>query len=293
MDFDQLKAFYTLAQTRNFTRTAEILHLVQSTVTMRIKQLEERVGKPLFIRDKRNVEITQAGMALLPYAERIIKLAQAGIQEVAALQPYEDRLAIGGVASLWSYVLEPILKEYHLRYPTIAVRTKTGHSSDINTLLHDQIVQIGMVYTPPSLSNYEVIPFFEDEILLVGSPDHPISKEGEIDINDLEKIPLLLVNWGSPFTEWIAKMLPASYVPRLQVDNSQLAIDLVLEGLGVSLFTRSMAKKGLADGTLKEIKISGSVPPKRPAYIVLPKEKKNRSSVEKWLSLMEEFGYSF
>lgn len=66
MDFEQLRAFYTLAQTKNFTKAAEMLHLVQSTVTMRIKQLEEKVGKPLFTRDKRSVEITQAVLYLAP-----------------------------------------------------------------------------------------------------------------------------------------------------------------------------------------------------------------------------------
>ncbi|MGE5702754.1 MAG: LysR family transcriptional regulator [Clostridia bacterium] len=292
MDFEQLRAFYTVAQTKNFTKAAEILHLVQSTVTMRIKQLEERIGKPLFIRDKRNVEITQAGLSLLPYAERILKLAQEGMSEVAALQPYEDRLSIGSMNSVWTYILEPILKEYHYRYPNIAVKTKTGHSSDVIQYLMDNIIQIGIVYIPPSLPNFEVIPCYEDEIVLVGSPDHPITREGAVSVMDLARLPLLFVNWGSPFHEWIHANLPRSFVPKLQVDQAKLAIDLLKEGVGISLMTRSSAKQELLEGNLKEITILGSKPPKRSAYIVLPQEKKNRPSVEKWLSLMREFGYS-
>ncbi|UFJ42973.1 LysR family transcriptional regulator [Brevibacillus humidisoli] len=292
MDFDQLRAFYTVAQTKNFTKAAELLHLVQSTVTMRIKQLEERVGKPLFIRDKRSVEITQAGRALLPYAERILKLAHEGLSEVAALQPYEDRLSIGSLDSIWSFLLEPILKEYHLRYPKIAVRTKTGHSSDVIQYLHDHIIQIGIVYIPPTLPNFEVIPFYNDEIVLVAHPDHPIARIGVIDISEIATLPLLFVNWGQPFQQWISQTLPPGYVPKLQVDKAQLAIDLVKEGVGVSLMTRSAVKVELAQGELVQIDISGSKPPQRPAYVVLPREKKNRPSVEKWLGLMREFGYS-
>ncbi|RNB79205.1 LysR family transcriptional regulator [Brevibacillus fluminis] len=291
MDFEQLRAFHTVAQTKNFTKAAEILHLVQSTVTMRIKQLEERIGKPLFIRDKRNVEITQAGLSLLPYAERILKLAQEGISEVASLQPYEDRLTIGSLMSVWSYTLEPVLKEYHYRYPNIAVKTKTGHSSDVIQYLLDNIIQIGIVYIPPSLPNFEVIPCFEDEIVLVGPPDHPITREGTVTVKDIASLPLLYVNWGSPFHEWIHNNLPRSFVPKLQVDQAGLALDLIKEGLGISLMTRSCVKQELMDGTLKEIVIQGSKPPKRSAYIVLPHEKKNRPSVEKWLSLMREFNY--
>lgn len=291
MDFEQLRAFYTVAQTKNFTKAAEILHLVQSTVTMRIKHLEERIGKPLFIRDKRNVEITQAGLSLLPYAERILKLAQEGISEVAFLQPYEDLLTIGSLMSVWTHTLEPILKEYHYRYPNIAVKTKTGHSSDVIQYLLDNIIQIGIVYIPPSLPNFEVIPCFEDEIVLVGPPDHPITREGAVTVKDMASLPLLYVNWGSPFHEWIHHNLPRSFVPKLQVDQAGLAIDLIKEGVGISLMTRSCVKQELQDGTLKEIIISGSKPPKRSAYIVLPHEKKNRPSVEKWLNLMREFNY--
>lgn len=292
MDFEQLKAFYTVSQTKNFTKAAEMLHLVQSTVTMRIKQLEEKVGKPLFQRDKRSVEITQAGLTLLPYAERILKLASEALNEVAALHPYEDYLSIGSLNSIWTSTLEPILKEYHYRYPQIAISTKTGHSSDVIQYLLDNLIQIGIVYVPPSLPNFEVIPTWEDEIVLVSKPDFSITSATEVDARELCHLPLLFVNWGPPFHEWIRQTLPRSFVPKLQLDKAELAIDLVKEGLGVSLLTRSTVKTELAAGTLREITIVGNEPPKRSAYIVLPRDKKNKPSVEKWLGLMREFGYS-
>lgn len=292
MDFDQLRAFYTVAQTKNFTKAAEMLHLVQSTVTMRIKQLEEKIGKPLFERDTRSVEITQAGKALLPYAERILKLAQEGLSEVAAIQPYEDRLSIGSPDSIWSYLLEPILKEYHLRYPQIAVVTKTGHSADVVQYLLDHIIQIGFVNVPPTLTNFEVIPFHQEEILLVAHPDHPVARKGSIKISEIAELPLLFVNWGEAFERWISQYLPPSYVPKLQLDKAQLAIDLVMEGVGVSLLARSAVKSELAKNELVEVKIAGEHPPQRTTYIVLQRDKKSRPSVEKWLSLLREFGYS-
>lgn len=292
MDFEQLRAFYTLAQTKNFTKAAEMLHLVQSTVTMRIKQLEEKVGKPLFIRDKRSVEITQAGLTLLPYAERILKLSHEALNEVASLQPYEDYLSIGSLNAIWTSTLEPILKEYHYRYPQIAISTKTGHSSDVIQYLLDNVIQIGIVYVPPSLPNFDVIPTWDDEIVLVCCPDSSIASSTHIDSRELRNLPLLYMNWGPPFNEWIRQTLPRNYVPKLTVDKAELAIDLIKEGLGVSLLTRSTVKAELAAGTLKELTITGNKPPKRSAYIVLPKDKKNKPSVEKWLSLMKELGYS-
>lgn len=211
--------------------------------------------------------------------------------EVAALEPYEDYLSIGSLNSVWTAILEPILKEFHLRYPQIAVKTSTGHSSDVIQYLMDNLIQIGIVYIPPSLPNFEVIPTYEDEIVLVSPPDFSITEATEIDARELAKLPLLFMNWGSPFREWIMQNLPRSYVPKLQVDKAELAIDLVKERLGVSLLTRSTVKEELAAGKLREIAIVGNKPPKRSAYVVMTKEKKNRPSVEKWLGLMREFGY--
>ncbi|KQL49102.1 LysR family transcriptional regulator [Brevibacillus choshinensis] len=292
MDFEQLRAFYTLAQTKNFTKAAEMLHLVQSTVTMRIKQLEEKVGKPLFIRDKRSVEITQAGLTLLPYAERILKLSHEALNEVAALQPYEDYLSIGSLNAIWTSTLEPILKEYHYRYPQIAISTRTGHSSDVIQYLLDNVIQIGIVYVPPSLPNFDVIPTWEDEVVLVSRPGCTFITSTHIDSRELRRLPLIHMSWGPPFNEWIRQTLPRNYVPKLTVDKAELAIDLIKEGLGVSLMTRSAVKADLATGKLIEITITGNKPPKRSAYIVLPREKKNKPSVEKWLGLMKELGYS-
>lgn len=292
MEFEQLRAFYILAQTKNFTKAAEMLHLVQSTVTMRIKQLEERVGKPLFIRDKRSVEITQAGLTLLPYAERILKLANEGLNEVSALHPYEDYLSVGSLNSIWTFSLEPILKEYHTRYPQIAVRTKTGHSADVVQFLLDNLIQLGIVYVPPTLPNFEVIPCYEDEIILIGAPDHPITRLGKIDTSELATLPLVYMQWGPPFNDWIREALPSNYVPKLHIDKAELAIDLIREKVGVGLVIRSCVKNELASGVLQEIELLGNKPPKRSAYIVLPKEKKKRPSVEKWLGLMKEFGYN-
>ncbi|MCM3080289.1 LysR family transcriptional regulator [Brevibacillus invocatus] len=291
MDFEQLRAFYTLAQTKNFTKAAEILHLVQSTVTMRIKQLEEKVGKPLFVRDKRSVEITQAGLTLLPYAERILQLSHEALNEVASLHPHEDYLSVGSLNSIWTSILEPILKEYHFRYPSIALSTKTGRSSDVIQYLLDNVIQIGIVYVPPSLPNFDVIPTWEDEVVLVCDPKSTFAETNTVDASELRHLPILYMSWGPPFNEWIRQTLPRNYVPRLNVDKAELAIDLVKEGLGVSLLTRSTVKADLAAGTLKELIITGNKPPKRSAYIVLPRDKKNKPSVEKWLGLMKEFGY--
>ena len=74
MDLENLKTFLTLSKLKNFTQTANEHFVVQSTVTNRIMELEKELGKKLFIRDKKSVELTEAGKHLIPYAKRMIEI---------------------------------------------------------------------------------------------------------------------------------------------------------------------------------------------------------------------------
>ena len=73
-DVDHLNAFIAIADTGSFTRAAEIVHKTQSAVSMQMKRLEERVGRPIFERDGRSSKLTEAGERLLDYARRIVRL---------------------------------------------------------------------------------------------------------------------------------------------------------------------------------------------------------------------------
>lgn len=86
MDFEQLRTFVVLARNKSFSKTADALHLVQSTVSSRIQGLETEIGKPLFMRDRRRVELTEAGYAFLPYAERLLLLSEESLTKIRSLK---------------------------------------------------------------------------------------------------------------------------------------------------------------------------------------------------------------
>lgn len=91
MDTQALQTFIVLANLRSFTKTADELFLAQSTVTNRIAELENEVGKRLFARNKRNVELTQEGMEFYQYAKRIVALTEEGIRAACALKRYDRK----------------------------------------------------------------------------------------------------------------------------------------------------------------------------------------------------------
>ena len=91
IDVDQLRTFIAIAETGSFTRAAEIVHKTQSAVSMQMKRLEERLGRPIFARDGRASKLTEDGERLLDYARRIVKL------NVEALAAFYDRDLAGRV----------------------------------------------------------------------------------------------------------------------------------------------------------------------------------------------------
>ena len=102
LDIDQLRTFVAIADTGSFTRAAEIVHKTQSAVSMQMKRLEERLGKPVFEREGRASKLTEDGERLLDYARRMLRLnsecvASFADAELAGRGVYAGTLTIGGL----------------------------------------------------------------------------------------------------------------------------------------------------------------------------------------------------
>src|SRR5207245_7560262 len=76
IDIDQLRTFIAIAETGSFTRAADVVYKTQSAVSMQMRRLEERIGKPIFARDGRNSRLTEEGERLLGYARRMVRLSE-------------------------------------------------------------------------------------------------------------------------------------------------------------------------------------------------------------------------
>ena len=94
MNIENLKTFITLSELKNFTQTADRYFIVQSTVTNRIMELEKELGKKLFIRNRKNVELTEEGQHFLAYAKRIVALEASAIEELSMLHTFSERKTI-------------------------------------------------------------------------------------------------------------------------------------------------------------------------------------------------------
>ena len=173
MDSEILKTFISLAHTKNFTKTAEKLHIVQSTVSVRINALEEELGVMLFTRTNKQVQLTKQGELYLAYAQRIIDLTKESVTRLKTSVFYEHYITVGALDIIWRCGLYQLLRDYMNMNPKTSLNAITYTSDYINQLLIDGTVDVAFVASPPSSKKLEIIPAFSDDVILVSNPQLP------------------------------------------------------------------------------------------------------------------------
>src|SRR5262249_10450689 len=125
IDLAALEIFKAVAEQGGITKAAVRLHRVQSNVTTRVKQLEERLGATLFLRHRRRLVLSPEGKVLLEYADRLLQLSA---EAEAALRDDTPRgvLRMGALESVAATRLPPILSRYHRAYPDVRLELVTG-----------------------------------------------------------------------------------------------------------------------------------------------------------------------
>lgn len=147
MNQKQLEIFITLADTLNFTRTAEQLYLSQTTVTLQIRSLEEELSTKLFERTSRSVKLTYPGSVFLEKARDILERIEDAVQETAfASQGYTGHLQIGFADDVNASGISTIIRRFSLAHPEILLRVQGGYPADLLSGLTSD--KFDLIFTP-------------------------------------------------------------------------------------------------------------------------------------------------
>jgi len=168
IDLDSLEIFRAVAQEGGVIRAAQKLNRVQSNVTTRVKQLEQRLGCPLFRRQGRGLVLSPEGERLLVYAQRLFRLADEAESELRSGKP-AGVLRIGSLESTAGSRLAPILSRFHTLYPDVVVELATGTTGALVHRVSNFELDAAFVsqpFTAPSLNAMKV---FEEELVCVGA----------------------------------------------------------------------------------------------------------------------------
>ncbi len=289
MDFGQVEAFVQVSAHHSFSRAAEVLQLTQPSITARIQSLEREVGEELFERGGRGVRMTDAGLAFLPYAERILRTLVEGrdaIDEVRNVQL--GSLQLGSALTISTYVLPRILHTFRSQYGGVDVSIRTGRSEQVLTMIQADEVQVGIVRSL-SHPDIETVHLYDDEIVLSVNPEHPFAARGTATVEDAASEPIVLFDRGSSYFGLIHGFFrQAGVVPNvaMELDSLEATKRMVEEGLGVALVPLVTIERELEAGMLVKIEIVDAPPLNRPISLIYKKHRKRPRTVQAFIDTL-------
>ena len=291
MQLAQVEGFLEVARRANMSRAAEALFITQPALSARLRALEAEIGSPLFRRGRRGMALTDAGRAFLPYAERAVRALEDGASAVERM-PVTDELVLGSAPAISTYVLPGLLVRFEAANPAVRLSVRTGHSEDILGMAVRGDIEVGLVRElhHPAL---ETLALYDDELVLVVEPRHPLGHQRRVTIDKLRDARLILFDRTSSYYDLTnALFRPAGSLPRgvLELDHIDAAKQMVLAGLGVALLPTTAVADELGNGKLRRLDLVGSPPIERRIVAVrrLDDELRSRSAAAFW-SLLEAF----
>ncbi|MDA8361022.1 MAG: LysR family transcriptional regulator [Gammaproteobacteria bacterium] len=284
----RLQVFHTVARLLSFTKAAETLHMTQPAVTFQVRQLEEHFNTRLFDRTHNRITLTVAGERVFEYAERILGLyTEMNIRVRDITGEVSGVLLIGASTTIAEYVLPSLLGEFQAQHRDVRIRLSVSNSLGIVHMVENNTVDVGIVESPVTNKNLAVEVCWEDQLVFICPPDHPLAKAASVPVRDLLELPFLAREEGSGTREVISDYLNENHLQwhdlnlSMEFGSPESVKSSVEAGLGVSIVSQATVAKELKLGTLVALPLDPPI--QRPFSFVHQRQKFRMRSVEEFI----------
>ncbi|SFQ44128.1 DNA-binding transcriptional regulator, LysR family [Lachnospiraceae bacterium XBB1006] len=259
MELRNLKTFLEVADSGNFTKTAQALGYSQSAVTAQIKQLELELGVPVFDRLGKSISLTEAGKKLYQYAQEMLTLEQDALESIKNKETMSGELRMGIEESLVISFLPDILYYYRFLHPDVDLIVKVMDFKSMLAALKDN--EIDLIYTLDRL--YEKTDLarprqLAEPIHFICASSHPLAVKESVSIEEIVKEPFIFtgsdVNYRLELEEQLAKR-SLHIRPLLEVQNTDIICRLVSMGIGLSFVPECVSRSYVDDGSIKILNV--------------------------------------
>lgn len=252
MNLKQLEAFVQVSESGSFSKAAKELFLTQPTISAHISSLEKELNVQLFIRNTKEVSLSDDGKDLYRYAKQITDLEKA-IEERFYMDSDDGKHVITIAASTIpaQYLLPKVLMCYRERYPKEQIKIMETDSSEVVTQVVDHMVDVGFTGTVLEKKHCKYIPFYKDELAVI-TPDTPeyriLKEQNRDDIDWIKRKPLILREEGSGTRKEAEKQLKNAGISMETLDivasiaNQETIKKSVKQGMGITVLSRLAAE---------------------------------------------------
>lgn len=260
MNLKQIEAFVHIADSGSFSKAAKELFLTQPTVSAHIAALEKELNARLFVRNTKEVSLSDEGKILYAYAKEMVVL-QKRIENAFELKEEQEKQCITIAASSVpaQYLLPQILTKFREKYPEHQLHVTETDSAKVVEQVVNHTVDIGFTGTVLDKKHCKYIPFYRDELVIITPNQEKYKRLKEEDVRDADWIanePLIVREEGSGTRKEAEKQLKKSGIDigKLNViasiENQEAIKKSVGNGMGVSVISRLAAEEELNDGRL-------------------------------------------
>ncbi len=278
MDIRHLQLFKHLVRTLHFAKTSKACHITPSALTRVIQRIEAELGKKLFIRDNRSVELTPAGISFKQYSDDVLEQWDILHDQLSSKDILQGELSLYCSVTAAYGILPAIMTQYRIAHPEIKIHLETGDPANSLTKLSNQDADIVIAALPDILPKGLIFKkILKSPLIFIAPAKHPDVVKyiaGEI---DWKQTPLIIPDHGlsrDRIDRWLAKQ---NFIPNIysKVGGNEAIIVMVSLGCGIGLIPEMVLEKS---SLLNKVKILNNTP-ELPAFTIgLCTRKKNLSN---------------
>lgn len=204
----RLRTFVSVAENLSFSEAAREIHISQPAVSKHIRELESEYGTVLFERLGNRIRLTGAGSALLVHARTILEeYKKTGADMRALAGNASGELRIAASTTVAQYLLPEILAGFRKRYPGVRVTMLSGNSREVESALLSGHADIGLVEGITRRSGLKYTAFARDELVAIASTSSVSGRRGNLTLEELKKVPVVLREHGSGTLDVVRRAL--------------------------------------------------------------------------------------
>jgi len=289
MELHQLRYFVAVAETGNFTRASERAHVSQPSLSQQISKLESEVGHKLFHRLGRKAVLTEAGVAFLERARRILFEVENAAKELGDHPSLGRRITVGAVQTVMPYLLVPLLAQVRDSHPNLLIDAQEDFRSNLVRGVVEGDLDLAVVPLPIKEHRISIEPLLVEPLLLVVGKQHPIATRTEITITDLAEETFISMGDSSSLAAQIRLFFgDQKFQPRIGFRCSQVATlkQFIAMGLGISLLPQ-LARLPDDHDTLTYLRLTGSEPT-RELVIIRHLQRYQSRGAEQFLTVLRD-----
>lgn len=289
MHIENFKIFSDLVESESFSRAAKLNGITQSAVSQQLRAMEKYFNVLIVDRSQKQFRLTREGQKLFRSGKEIVYLYDKLNSELQEMKKViSGTIHISTVYSIGLHELPPYVKVFLTKYPEVNIRVEYRRANNVYEDILTNSIDLGLVAYPQKHKQLEVLPFHDDILVLVVSPEHPLAKKKTISLEEIATQKFIGFEPDIPTrkaTDQIFREANLEVEPVMEFDNVETVKRAVEINAGIAILPQTTVVREKAQGLLNVLKFQNKVY-KRPLALIHRKGRVLTPAMKKLIDLL-------